>query len=277
MRGEYRRSERLLWTGVAVKVTIYFTTVVIAASDSGTAAGLCLVLACVAQVFLFVSRLSMQSYLDAAQRLRRLAMLQDAIGRDPTPFEMAVLPERTWRKAGTGVPSGYYSSQLPKGAKRLVDLTSECAFFSWKLADDAWKAFILVSIVASGLLVLSLVLVIILGAPQSRLEVIAKWVLIGITFWMTEDLVDMAIRYRSAANSCERILQECFRLLKQDSPSTEDAYVVFREYDAAVASAPPLPSRIYRRHNEELSKIWGEMRSGGAASSAFTQDKTVMR
>lgn len=260
MRCEYQHSEKLLRIGIVVKVAIYLTTIATATWSNTLAATLFLILACVGQAFLFVSRVSMRGYLVLGERLRRLAMLQDGVGREPTPFEIAILPERVWNAARASIPSPYYSSQLPKGSKRLVDLTAECAFFSGRIACAAWIAFLVVSVAASCVLTLTLVFVAVLGAPQSRLEVVAKCVLIGITFWMTEDLIDMALGYRKLTNSCERILQECFRLLSEESPSMEDAYVALHEYDSAVAGAPPLPSRTYRRRNEDLSKIWTEMR-----------------
>jgi hypothetical protein len=260
MRCEYQRSARLLWIGVVVKVAIYLTTIATAASSNGLAATLFLILACVGQAFLFVSRVSMRGCLVLGERLRRLAMLQDGVGREPTPFEKAILPERVWKAAAGTVPNPYYSSQLPKGPKRLVDLTAECSFFTGRIAATSWMALLVVSIGASCLLLLSLVLVAVLGTPQSRLEVIAKCLLIGITFWMTEDLIHMALGYRELSNSCERILQECFRLLSEESPSLEDAYVALHEYDAAVAGGPPLLSGTYRRRNAELSNIWTEMR-----------------
>ena len=260
MRAEYQRGERLMWVGVGVKVTIYLTTLATIVWNNRIAAALFLLLACVGQVFLFVARLSMESHIALAERLRRLAMLQDGTGRDPTSFELADLPERVWNATGGSVPDPYYSSQHAKGSKRLVDITAECAFFTGKIANAAWMGFFVVSVVASGILLLSLVLVAVLGAAQSRLELVAKCVLIGITFWMTEDLIDMAIRYGSLANRCESILQECFRLLSEQSPSLEEVYTALHEYDSAVAGAPPLPSRVYRRRNEGLTKIWQEAR-----------------
>jgi hypothetical protein len=266
MRAEYQRSERLLWTGVGVKAVIYLTTLATVTWDNRTADALFLVLACLGQVFLFVSRVSMGGYLVVAERLRRLAMQQDGTGREPTSFELADLPERVWNVAGNSVPDPYYSSKLSKGSKRLVDITAECIFFSGKIAHAAWMVSLVVSVAASGVLLLSLVLVAVLGASQSRLELVAKCVLLGITFWMTEDLIDVALRYRSLANRCESILQECFRLLDQQSPSVEEAYVALHEYDAAVAGAPPLPNRFYRRRNEGLTRIWQETRLHHATS-----------
>jgi hypothetical protein len=266
MRAEYQRGERLLWTSVCVKTMIYLTTVATIGWNNSTAATVFLIFACIGQAFLFISRLSMESHVDVAQGLRRLAMLKDATGREPTSFELADLPERVWSAPESAVPNPYYSSQLPKGSKRLVDVTADCAFFSGKIAQAAWTGFLIVSVAASAVLLLSLVLIAALGGTQSRLELVAKCVLIGITFWMTEDLIDMALRYRSLANRCESILQECFRLLNQESPSVEESYVAFHEYDAAVAGAPPLPGRIYRQRNDRLTRIWEEARLGRATS-----------
>jgi hypothetical protein len=260
MRAEYQRGEALLWIGAWVKAMIYVTTLATITWNNRIAGALFLVLACVGQVFLFVSRLSMDGYVVVAERLRRLAMLQDGIGREPTSFELADLPERVWNVTRNSVPDPYYSSKLPKGSKRLVDITAECAFFSSKIAHAAWMMSLVASVAASGVLLLSLVLVAVLGASQSRFELVAKWVLIGITFWMTENLIDAARRYRSLATRCESILQECFRLLKEQSPSMEEAYIALHEYDAAVAGAPPLPSRVYKRRNERLTGIWQEAR-----------------
>ena len=260
MRAEYQRGEKLLWIGVCVKAVIYLTTLATVTWNNRMADSLFLVLACVGQVFLFVSRVSMEGYVVVGERLRRLAMLQDGTGRDPTSFELADLPERTWDVPGNSVPNQYYSSKLPKGSKRLVDITAECAFFSSKIARAAWTVSLVVSVAASGVLLLSLILVAVLGTSQSRLELVAKCSLICITFWMTENLIDAALRYRSLANRCESILQECFRLLNELSPSIEDAYIALHEYDAAVAGAPPLPSRVYRRRNEGLTRIWQEAR-----------------
>jgi hypothetical protein len=129
MRGEYRRAECRLWTSVAVKAIIYLTTLATALWSSRAAAGVFLVVACVGQASLLALRISGQSRLEVAERLRRLAMLEDGIGREVAPLEVAILAERVWNTPECRVPEPYYSSGLPKGPKRLVDVTAECAFF----------------------------------------------------------------------------------------------------------------------------------------------------
>ena len=75
---------------------------------------------------------------------------------------------------------------------------------------------------------------------------------------------DMALRYKPVGKACDRILQECRRLLDQGSPSAEDAY----DYDAALTGAPPLPDRIYQRRAERLAEIWQQTRPGTVAEKA---------
>lgn len=256
MRGEYGRAEKLLWTSVAVKGVIYATTLATAAWSSGLAANVLLVVACIGQTSLFLLRFFGQNFLEVAERLRRLAMLQDSMGREVAPLEAAVLAERVWDTPENAVPHPYYTSQLPKGPKRLVDITSECAFFSGSVASATARIFLVLSIAASSILVVSLVLIVVLGVGHSRLEIVAKAVLLGVTFWMTEDFVDMALKYKATGRTCERVLQESRRLLDQGNPSAEDAYVLLHDYDSALAGAPPLPKRIYGQRSDRLAKIW---------------------
>jgi len=262
MRGEYGRAEALLWTSIAVKAIIYVTTLATAVWSSSIAAAVLLVIACVGQASLFLLRSAGQSRLEVAERLRRLAMLRDGIGRDVAPIEAAILAETVWDTPEGAAPKPYYTSQLPRGPRRLVDITSECAFFSGSVSKAAGRFFQVISVAAAAVLVACLFLIVELGVGQSKLDIVAKAVLLGVTFWMTEDFVDMAVRYKSVGRACERVLQECRRLLDQGSPSAEDAYVLLHDYDAALTGAPPLPNRIYQRRAERLAEIWRQTHPG---------------
>jgi hypothetical protein len=269
MRGQYRRSETLLWAGISVKAVVYLSTLAAAIWSSHLAAVVFLTVVCVGQGSLLLIRSSSQGHLGVAQRLRRLAMLEDGLGKEVPKLEEAILAEKIWDTPSSPISEQYYSSRLSKGPARLIDITSECAFFSGSISNAAWRTFLTASITASCLLLLSLVLLTLFGVGQTRLEVVAKAALIGITFWTTEDLMEMALRYREAGNSCDRILQECSQALDSGISSAEDAYTLFHEYDAAVSNLPPLPTRIYRKRNSRLSKIWSEAhpRTIGVASN----------
>ena len=256
MRGQYQSSEKLLWSGIAIKVVIYLTALGSAIWSDKTAAALFLVVACLGQASLFWVRYYSHSHIGLAERLRRLAMLQDGVGREVSALETAVLEEKIWSTPPSPTNDPYYSSALPRGPKRLVDVTAECAFYSGSISNAAWRTFLAVSIAASSVLLLTLVLLTIVGAAQSKLDTVAKGVLIGITFWMTEDFFEMALKYRSLGLSCEHVLQECSRLLEQEQPSLQEAYVVFQEYDSAFANMPPLPKWIYGTRNQRLGEIW---------------------
>jgi hypothetical protein len=130
MRGQYCRSERLLWASVTVKAVIYLATLSIAVWSDPTAAAVLLVVACVGQACLYVLRFSAQNHLALAERLRRLAMLRDGVGREVAPFEAAILAEKVWGVPNPELTEPYYSSTLPKGPKRLIDVTAEWFFKS---------------------------------------------------------------------------------------------------------------------------------------------------
>jgi len=221
-----------------------------------TFAVLFLVVACVGQALVLFVRYAGHEHVELGERLRRLAMLQDGVGREVPPLEAAVLAERIWTTPERPIGTPYYTSELQKGPKRLADITAECAFFSGSIARSAWRTFLAVSVVASGVLVLILIFITAVGSAQTRLEVVAKGVLVGITFWMTEDFLEMALKYWGLAQSCERVLQECSRLLENQNPGLEDAYFALQEYDSAFANTPPLPTRIYTRRSQKLEQIW---------------------
>lgn len=256
MRGQYQSSEKLLWAGIAIKVVIYLAALGSAIWIDKIAAALFLVVACLGQVSVFCVRYYSHVHNGLAERLRRLAMLQDGIGREVSALETAVLEEKIWSTPPSPTVAPYYSSTLPRGPKRLVDVTAECAFYSGSISNAAWRTFLAISIATSSVLLLTLVLLTIAGTVQSKLDTVAKGVLIGITFWMTEDFFEMALKYRSLGISCEHVLQECSRLLEEEAPSLQESYEIFQEYDSAFANMPPLPRWIYGARNQRLSAIW---------------------
>jgi hypothetical protein len=182
MRGQYRRSEALLWASISVKAIVYLATLAAAIWSSELSAAVFLIVVCVGQGSLLLLRSSSQSHLGVAQRLRRLAILEDGIGKTVSNFEEGVLAEKIWDTPSRPISEPYYSSSLSKGPARLIDITSECAFFSGSISNAAWRTFLTASITASCLLLLSLILFTLFGVGYTRLEVVAKAALIGITF-----------------------------------------------------------------------------------------------
>ena len=261
MRGEYSFSEKLLWGNLAVKGAIYLTTVATFIWASGTISAVLLVFACLGQACLFVLRILERTHLATAERLRRLAVLQDGLGVDPAPAELAVLAEKVWNRTTPSLGEPYYSSQSPKGPSRLVDIVSECAFYSSSIAGSAWRLFLVGSVGASTLLLTVFVLLVLSGVGKNHIDLIAKAFLLAVTFWMTEDVIASALEYRSVALACERVLLECSRLLHQRDLSVDQAYIVLHEYDAAVIGAPPLPGIVYRNRRKRLAQIWTEANS----------------
>jgi hypothetical protein len=256
VRGEYSRGEKLLWISVTFKAFLYGITLLTSISSSATASAAFLVLACLGQFSLFLLRLFGDDHLRVAERLRRLAMLQDGIGRPAPAFKVAALAANVWPNPEQQIPQPYYFSHEPKGPRRLVDIVAECAFFSGNISNAAWRLFAVVSIGATAILLTCLILLVIFAIAGPIVPLVAKAVLIGITFWMTEDVIQIALDYRNVASACDDVLQTCSQLLDQPDVSYDDAYFTLSAYDTAVSNAPPLPSRIYRSRAARLSKIW---------------------
>jgi hypothetical protein len=183
-------------------------------------------------------------------------MLHDGLGTEIPLLQTAVLQELVGETQASDVGTPYYSSKLPKGPRRLVEITAESAFFSRSIARRA--ALILGSVSATAVLILtfSFIVVVQAGISQSRLEVVSRIMILGVTFWATDELVSMALKYRALRQSCEAVLERCSGLLSQVNLSSDEAHAALGEYTSAIAHAPPLPRTIYHHIKDRLSRAW---------------------
>jgi hypothetical protein len=219
----------------------------------------------VAQIAVFVIRVIALDCNDVAEGVRRTAMLQDGLGVEPSPVQLAKLQERT---AMVTTPdkvllTPYYGSAEPVGPRRLLDITAECAFFTGSLARRVWKAFAVIALL--GLLgpVMAVLAVAMVGASQTVLEVTAKIVVASMAFWAVGDVALMAIQFFQLARDADRVLDRGEGALTGPGNNIDsEALTAFDEYNCAVAKSPPIPSHAYHRWGNTLNDAW-KQRQGG--------------
>lgn len=256
MRSEYQRSETLMWSSLSVKLVLFVLAVVGSFWTASWAQKIVITVAGIGQVAMFALRHSSNIHLRIGDRIRRLLMLQDGLGTDIPLLQTAMLQDLVGDVHPADVGSPYYSSKLPKGPQRLVEITAESAFYSGSIARRATFILGTVCIVAVSVLIFSFLVVVQAGVSQSRLEIVSRIMILGVTFWATDELVSMALRYRSLHHSCEAVLERCSGLLSRMNISADEAHAALGEYTSAIAQAPPLPRAIYRRIKDRLSKAW---------------------
>jgi hypothetical protein len=215
------------------------------------------------QLLLFTFRVFMGRHLSLGEQIRRLAMLKDGLGIEPSKFQLAKLQERMG-KTKSSEPAyigSYYESALPVGPKRLLEITAESAFFTSALARTSACIFMVISAVGISIVFIGLIIIIQTGLSQTMLEAVAKTAVISMAFWATGDLALTAFRFYSLAHVSEKVFDQCGRLLSQDTDSRDDAHITVAEYNCAVNQAPPIPGVVYWWRQDSLNDAWRRHRS----------------
>ncbi len=212
------------------------------------------------QIAAFVTRQFSQKCMNDAEAIRRMAMIQGGLGKTFTHIELAAAGVCIGKNREPSFLSPYYDSQEKYGWRRLVDITAECAHFTYNVTN-------IVSTVL-GTIVLILVVValaILLFASQAvetlaTRETVAKIITLTITSWAVGDLAAMWLQFRSVSQEAKQILSECNGALKAGDVPEHQGMALFTAYNCAVGQVPPLPSWAYKLAQPALNKSWRDSR-----------------
>lgn len=262
MRAQFNRSQVWVAASLALKVVLVLGTAsMLCLGESSAAAMVVFVLAALAQVLMFVCRWRADVQQEIGNDLRLAALLGNGLGIQPTAIEIARLKDRTVKYEEGENTSGYYNSSRAVGPARLVEITAESAFFSESLARRSANLIWWMIAVAVTVLVFTLASVAVAGLSTNMIRVVAKIVVIGVTFWATDDLIAMALRYGAFRRACEAVLVASDAFLTTGSNDERRAQAVLAQYHGAAACSPPLPGFLYRRYNKRLTEIWASRSS----------------
>jgi hypothetical protein len=220
----------------------------------------CVVLALVVELLAWGMRSWAGRTHSQAEGARRSAMLMWAFGETNEPLDAVDLrssfsPRVESRAADLEDPN-YYSSTLPPGRDRFVDMFQESAFWSKHLYRLAgWLAM-----AACGLALLAAVLLFVLlerTGVAGILPVLAEVMVPIITFFISVDLLGQGLAWLEAAGTSDRIDHA---LEGARAKSEADLLATFTDYGVATASASPIPTFLYRRQHDRLDREWRRRR-----------------
>lgn len=200
------------------------------------------------------------------ERLRRLYVLQDALGQEPDRIEvlLAAADETILPKSGPEPIGSYFNSGLKPGYQRLAHVVQESTFYTRRIA----KA----SATGCGILALAGIMVAIgvlwWGAQQTIPSVTAAsgtWIrgeraarvfteVFG--FFAAGVFAELALSFRSLAKTAENVFEKCAGLLHQTEVAPTDVFWQVGNYDGALAKAPPLPDFVKRIYAQRLARSW---------------------
>lgn len=260
---EYTRSKRWLnaTLGLAFLIQVMaLGSIFMGAGERQKALGL---LAALAQFGLFISRRKSRSHFGLAEEIRRIAMLQDGLGIHPSEDQIASMHERVGDPAAAKplYDGSYYESTTAIGDKRLAEITRESSFWTSALAGTSSAIFWLMSGLGFALSIILFIVTVQAGAPQPVLDTAARAVLVGMTFWLTGDLANMALQFQSLAKTAGRIQSQCSALLSKGGDIKDAVHIAAAEYNCALVQAPPIPEPIYKWRQAALNEAWSKRKT----------------
>lgn len=201
-----------------------------------------------------------------AEALRRKTDMEDALGWPISRAELSDVLMRVPRKmAMTLRPSAntqpYFASKQPVGPTRALENLQESAWWSKHLAEKmgyvyAWTMIVLV-VVSVAVLLISILTI----NNYSVLSNIGRAVTSTIMLIFSLSLFRFTRGYFRFSHRCQRIEDQASQLLQNGTPTEAQAAKTMNEYHLSRASAPIIPTWMWKYHRDRLNRIWQEHRA----------------
>lgn len=190
-----------------------------------------------------------------AERVKRAFLLADAQGKRVSASDLSELRKVHGLRDANDEP--YYTSPHPPGAKRLLMIVWESAFWSADLqrvmaARYFWRAVsstVLVGLVGLGLWYWAAELGT-AGPLVARVLLAFSSIIVSAAFW---------VRWRESEQSqgeCDDISTRCRSLLDQKKVSDLDVWPVVLDYVATTIAAYPIPDALHAERKQFLNGEW---------------------
>jgi hypothetical protein len=174
------------------------------------------------------------------------ADLRDVLARYATDLQ-ALQEEST---------SNYFASQEPPGPQRALQNLQESAWWSKHLTESMWKVC-LIGICVLVVLCLGLLLTSIQAISDQAVRVsIAKVITSGILLLFSLNLLRSMVGYFTFSKKAEKTEDAASKLLETGSARDIDPIKIWQEYQLARASAPLLPTWMWKLRQRRLNQLW---------------------
>lgn len=194
----------------------------------------------------------------AGEKARRLLVLQDGLGRQPTASEIASLEADLPIIVGSIEPKPigpYYDSKYPIGLRRLAHITQEAALYTRRLAKAASGLFGAVTVV--GMLFACAFVIQYLQAPSlADAPQVAK-AFAGLMAFMAGGVFASSYSsFSSLARAAGKTFDRCERLCAAEELNEVEVLSVVADYDCALAKTPPIPGILHLFFRGRISRLW---------------------
>lgn len=219
--------------------------------------------------FLFWLRMKADENYEHAEAIRRLTLLEDALGVLPDPADVARLVAGTTDRASDDpVPMGkYYNSDLRQGPRRLAHLLWESAHFTTVQARSVSQYCRVVAVTGAGSILLFFFVMLTIGSHSAHDAQTGPWSVVHgakfaaaagtlLTMFGLGTFAELARNFGSLASAAEITCRRCEALVLDAGTSLERVLFALEEYNCAMARTAPIPSYIWKRSQKKLTDSW---------------------
>jgi hypothetical protein len=201
------------------------------------------------------------NFKELAEEAKRLHELVSGFGNKPTGCQLADLNhslrnELSPEQAALLKQGITYASSEPCGPRRALENLCESAWFTKHLANHCavWVGWTFIS---SLVVAISLLLWLACShAGTGSAELGAQCIAATFTFLISVGMVVSWVEYLKLAQKAKEVDAEADRLLASANPSAFEVHCSLTEYQVARASAPLIPTWIWKLYRDSLNNDW---------------------
>jgi hypothetical protein len=199
-----------------------------------------------------------------AETLHRKLDLEDSFGWRITNADLRDLLARIdidLSDLAEPTEANYFASKSPPSDQRALENLQESAWWSKHLAESMWKiclGAICALIVGCILLLLTSVHAV---KDQAVLSEVGKVVTSAILLIFSLSLLRFTVGYFLFSKKAEKAEERAKTLVATSSVGNIEAIKLWQEYQLARASAPLVPTRIWKLREKRLNALWRDYRN----------------
>lgn len=171
---------------------------------------------------------------------------------------LADLPPRIRRRVASPSVHRYFASQLAPSYRKTLENLAESAWYTKHQAHRAGVIVIVLAVIILLASAFSLALIFQSLSTETHREAIAKAAITVISFLFAGGYVLRGIDYLLYSQSVDRIEEKSVLLCKQEEPEMADVIKLLRDYQVIRATAPLLPSWLWKTMESRLNAAWEE-------------------
>jgi hypothetical protein len=154
-----------------------------------------------------------------------------------------------------------YASDSPVGLKRMLEIICESAFFSQYLAGRC-AIYLMGLLVVTGVLAVSFLLFCLHTLHDAGTSVTAaRSVAATLVFLISVGTIRSWRGYAIFSTKADQAHAEAARLLARETLEPCEAHRLLSEYQIARATAPLIPTTVWKLHRSRLNQIWATRHS----------------